>query len=132
MSNFIQNLRNRPLAYRKRFAFLLSAIVAGIAFCIFLIIFSSDFSDYADAKAKEPKGEGVFSKMSKSYNAYKKNFDDSPLAKQMEDASFVAHPGATSTPDSSLATTSSSTSGTTYGTTSNSGPIGPNNAIQKR
>lgn len=88
MSNFIQNLKEKPESHRKRLALIISLSFTGLAFLIFLILFLGKFNEYSEMKSKQPKKESTFSEISKSYYEYKKSFDESDLAKQMEGSSF--------------------------------------------
>ncbi len=72
---------------------------------VFLVLFLGDFSEYMDVKAQEPEKQGTFSKISDSYNEYKKAFDESELAKQMEGASFTQNPQNETTNATMTATT---------------------------
>lgn len=105
MSNFIQKLREKPEAHRKKVAIVFSTAVAGIVFVGFLILFLGDFSQYLDTKAQEPEKESELSKISESYKEYKKAFDESELAKQMEGASFTQNPQNETTNATMTATT---------------------------
>lgn len=88
MSKFIQNLRRRSSSERKRLALAFSASVAGVAFLVFITLFIRDFNAYSDMKAAQPKTEGALSKVSKSYDEYKRTFDESDLAERMESIPF--------------------------------------------
>lgn len=112
MSKFIQNLKEKPVAQRKRFAIMCSVIAAGLTFIVCLMVFLSELNAYAKSDEKNAKDEGTLSKVSKSYNAYKKNFDDSDLAQRFDNAGFVQKDLASSTATSTAASTASSTATT--------------------
>ncbi len=111
MSTFIQKIKEKPEAYRKRFALTLSGSFAAAAFIVFAILFLQNYGEYASAKALEPKKPSTLSKVSKSYNEYKKGFDESDLAKRMEGATFSKD--VTDLPDDTHKTTNASGTATT-------------------
>lgn len=113
MSKFIHNLKQKTDAQKKRFALLCSVAITGLALVAFAFAFFAEYHDYADSRTEAAKKEGTLSKISKSYNEYKKSFDESPLAQQMEDAQFVQKDVSSST-----ATSTTTTAGMTASTTS--------------
>lgn len=119
MSKFITKLRQKSEAQRKRFAFACSIVITAAALIVFILVFFNEFHEYADGRAGDPKQEGSFSNISKSYNSYKKTFDDSPLAQQMEDAKFYLDDTATTS------ATSSASAGTSAATSAPASPLGP-------
>lgn len=86
-------------------AIISSTAAAGLVFIAFLVVFLGDFSQYLDVKAQEPEKKSELSKISESYREYKKSFDDSELAKQMEGASFTKNPQNETTNATMTATT---------------------------
>lgn len=97
MSNFIERLKHKSEEERRRIAFLSSAGIAGVVGVFFLVIFFGDVNRVNDANKNRPEQESMFSKFSNTYNSYKKDFEESPLAQQLESTTFVQRGSSTAT-----------------------------------